>query len=143
MFYGDKVSDTRQMFFTSWEKYNKKLPLSPLEKQIVAVIIDHPEYHSLIEKPDAHREQAYFPEMGETNPFLHLGLHLAIREQIETNRPEGIHTIYKGLVKKHQDPLAVEHLMINQLAECLWQAQRHNTMPDEVKYLQSLQELLI
>lgn len=143
MFYGDNVQDTRQLFFSSWEKYNRKQPLSPLEKQIVAVIIDHPEYHKLLEKQDAQRDQAYFPEMGETNPFLHLGLHLAIREQIDTNRPPGIRDIYDRLVIKYKDSLATEHLMINYLAECLWQAQRDNRMPDEAIYLQSLQELLI
>ncbi|CEK09229.1 DUF1841 family protein [Legionella hackeliae] len=141
MFYGDDVQDTRQLFFSSWQKYREKHPLLPLEQQIVDVILVHPEYHGLLEATK-NKEQAYFPEMGQTNPFLHMGLHLAIRDQISTNRPEGISTIYQQLVKKFRDSLAVEHLMMEYLAECLWQAQRDNTYPDESNYLQALTQLL-
>ena len=112
MFYGQDVHDTRALFFTSWAKYLAKKPLSPLEQQLVRVISDHPEYHALFHQTEMHHDKAYFPELGETNPFLHLGLHLAIREQTETDRPEGIASIFKQLVKKLQDPLAAEHAMM-------------------------------
>ncbi|ASQ47407.1 hypothetical protein clem_14405 [Legionella clemsonensis] len=140
MFYGDSVQNTRQLFFTSWQKYLTKQPLLPLEQQIVDVIIAHPEYHALLESNN--KEQAYFPEMGQTNPFLHMGLHLAIREQVSTNRPEGITKIYQQLLKKYADALAVEHSMMDYLAECLWRAQRDNTLPNEADYLQALKQLL-
>lgn len=141
MFYGDTVQDTRQLFFTSWEKYQQKKLLSPLENEIVQVILVHPEYHKTIENSSKFQEHAYYPELGEANPFLHMGLHLAVREQIATDRPEGIHTIYENLVKKYLDPMTVEHLIMEQLAEFLWLAQKNNLPPDEQLYLNACSQL--
>jgi hypothetical protein len=142
MFYGQTPTETRQFFFLSWSKYNQKQPLTPLEQQLAAVILDHPEYHSLLNNPDANLEKNYFPELGETNPFLHMGLHLAIREQVSTDRPPGIHVIFNELTKKTQDPLTAEHDMMTCLAESLWQAQRHQSMPDEAAYLNACRQLV-
>ncbi|CAM2742113.1 DUF1841 domain-containing protein [Legionella worsleiensis] len=123
------------MFFNSWEKYQQKRVLTPLENEIVQVILVHPEYHKILAQPAKFQEQAYYPELGETNPFLHMGLHLAVREQVGTDRPCGIHAVYQALVKKYKDNLAVEHLIMEQLAECLWLSQKNNTPPDEQHYL--------
>ena len=141
MFYGDTIQDTRQLFFSTWHKYRQKLALSALEQQIAQVILDHPEYHALLEHEAKFKEQSYYPELGDTNPFLHMGLHLAVREQVATNRPQGIQASYQQLVKKHTNTLAVEHLIMEQLAECLWRSQKDNLPPDEQHYLNSLAEL--
>lgn len=142
MFYKESLQDTRQMLFDSWDKYQHRQLLSPLEQEIVQVIKDHPEYHPLLEKGSLSQPQHYYPELGETNPFLHIGLHLAIREQVTTNRPAGIQAIYQQLVKKYADPLLVEHQMMEQLAERLWVAQKNRTQPDEFLYLEGLKGLL-
>ncbi len=128
-------------FLPAGKNIAKKKMLSPLEMQIAEVILHHPEYQPIIEQIPQVHEQAYHPELGETNPFLHMGLHLAVREQTNTNRPAGIATIYKNLVKKYKDPLAVEHIMMEQLAECLWLAQKNNQIPDEQQYLTRLNSL--
>lgn len=141
MFYGDTIQETRQMYFSSWKKYQDKQLLSALEQQIANVIIEHPEYHQFIENPARYHEHSYYPEFGETNPFLHMGLHLGIREQVQTNRPEGIATVFNQLLLKTQDRLAAEHLMMDCLAECLWLSQKNNLAPDEQEYLNSLTKL--
>lgn len=141
MFYTDKVQDTRKLFFSSWDKYRQHQLLSSLEQQIVDVIKVHSEYHDLLESPMRPVDQAYFPELGQNNPFLHMGFHLAIRDQVATDRPSGIRDIYQCLIKKHKDALTVEHLLMDHLAECLWQAQRSQLMPDEANYLQSCRGL--
>lgn len=141
MFYGHQIEDTRQFFFNSWQKYKEKLPLEPLETAIVNVILAHPEYHSLLDEP-ANLNKPYLAEMGETNPFLHMGLHIAIREQLATDRPEGIRKIHQRLLSMGQDALTVEHLMMEQLAECLWRAQKDNRFPDHSFYLQQLEKLI-
>ena len=84
MFHGDAIQDTRQVFFTSWEKYQQKKPLLPLENEIVQVILAHPEYHNILENQNKFQQYSYYPEFGDTNPFLHMGLHLAVREQVAT-----------------------------------------------------------
>ncbi len=131
------------MFFDSWNKYKKKQKLSPLEKEIVLVILDHPEYHQAMENKNKFQQQSYYPELGETNPFLHMGLHLAIREQIATDRPAGIREIHSNLIKKFSNPLATEHMIMDQLAECLWLSQKNKLPPDESHYLRSLSDLIL
>lgn len=142
MFYGDTPQDTRSLFYTSWQKHRMNQAISTLEKQIIAVIVDHPEYHALLETHVSNPNTAYFPELGQTNPFLHMGLHLAIRDQVATDKPTGITSIYNTLIKKHIEPLTVEHLLLEPLAECLWQAQRNQGMMDELHYLQACRKLL-
>lgn len=142
MFFGDTIQDTRTLFFTCWEKYQQKNTLSPLEHEIIEVLLAHPEYHKIMEQREQFIEKQYAPELGETNPFLHLGLHLAIRDQIKINRPFGINTLFKNLLQKHQDPLIVEHLMMECFIECLWLAQRNHCPPDEQHYLTLLQQTL-
>ncbi len=141
MFYGSTPQDTRQLFFSSWKKHKQNQPLSALEQQIAHVILDHPEYHALLEQV-IQQEQSYFPELGQTNPFLHMGLHLAIRDQISTNKPEGIAIIYQQLLNKYSNQLEVEHLLIEPLAESLWQAQRNQSMIDEDTYLNACRALI-
>lgn len=132
----------RQFYCDTWEKHcQQNEALSPLEQQITAVIKEHPEYHALLENKEASISADYLPEMGDTNPFLHMGMHLGLREQVSTNRPDGIAELYQSLValKGTHD---AEHEMMECLAETIWQAQRNNTMPDETAYLASLRKLL-
>tara|TARA_Y100000588_G_C14268348_1_gene931048 strand:- start:4092 stop:4529 length:438 start_codon:yes stop_codon:yes gene_type:complete len=141
MFYGSSINETRKMFFNSWLKYQSKQGLEPVEQQVVNVILDHPEYHDLLEQ-QANIEKAYFPEFGETNPFLHMGLHLAIREQVTTNRPSGIAPIFKNLLIQKSSKLDAEHALIDCLAESLWLAQKNKSMPSESDYLACCQKQL-
>ncbi len=87
----------RQAFFTVWQKYQKKLPLDATEAQLVEVIALHPEFHALLENPAAYQQQEF--ELEE-NPFLHMSLHIALREQIRMNRPHGIATILQTITGK-------------------------------------------
>jgi hypothetical protein len=140
MIFGNTVKDTRALFFTTWEKHQERQPLSPLEQQILSVILDHPEFHQIL--ASASRDAQYFPELGQVNPFLHMGLHIALREQVSTNRPVGITHIFQQLVEKTTYPIEAEHQMIDCLAESLWQAQRNQTAPDEISYLEQCKLLL-
>jgi hypothetical protein len=127
------------MYAEAWRKRCDELPLTPLEAQIADVVECHPEYHAEVLNDALDKE--YSPEGGKTNPFLHMGLHLGIREQVATNRPAGIRTIYTALAKKTGDAHIAEHRMIDCLAETLWEAQSENTAPDERAYLDRLHQL--
>ena len=98
----------------------------------------HPEYHPILDKPAQFAQQEYFPEMGQTNPFLHMSLHLSIFEQISIDQPTGIRSIYTQLQQKH-DKHQSQHIMLDCLAETIWQAQRNQTPLDATYYLQLLQ----
>ena len=70
-----------------------------------------------------------------------MGLHLAIREQVATDRPAGIADIHRALSTRLGDAHAAEHTMLEALAETLWEAQRNNRAPDEQAYLEKLRAL--
>jgi hypothetical protein len=136
MFSNDR-NEMRKVFFTAWHKHLNQLPLEATETQLVAVILMHPEYHAMLDNPQNFQEENF----GTENPFLHLGLHLAIRDQIATDRPAGIKKIYADLLVKHQEIIIAEHAMMSCLEEILWQAQQSGSMPDEKVYLEKLQEM--
>lgn len=140
MFFGQDVLQFRRMFYTAWSKYLNKQPLEPVEEQIVMVIQDHPEYQSIFDNEKA-LEANYLPELDQTNPFLHMALHLSLREQVVTNRPKGIQDIFARLCE-HVKPIDAEHKMLDILAESLWAAQKNQSMPDESAYLQNLKQLV-
>lgn len=127
----------RRMYLEAWRKYVARLPLEPLEGQIAAVIAEHPEYLPVLEASAA-LEADFTPEAGRENPFLHMGLHLAIREQVATDRPAGIARIHRELAARLGDAHAAEHAMLERLAEALWEAQRRGGLPDEQRYIERL-----
>ena len=139
MIFGQDRNELRKMYADAWAKRCQNLPLSPLEMQITDVIEMHPEYHADVSGDDLERD--YTPDGGQANPFLHMGLHLGIREQVSTNRPAGIAAVYKAVAGRAGDIHAAEHEMIECLAETLWEAQSQNRPPDEQKYLERLRRL--
>ncbi len=110
-------------------------PLTALESIIADVIRMHPEYHALLGKGVEVLDKDWLPEGGETNPFLHMGMHIAIREQLSIDRPAGIQAAYAALLRHTGDAMETEHAMLECLAEALWRAQRENRLPDEAAYL--------
>ena len=77
------------------------------------------------------------------NPFLHMGLHIALIEQLQTDRPAGIRELYQRLlVQEFQDTHRVEHAIMECLAKALARAGENAAPPDEIAYLESVQRLL-
>lgn len=140
-FAGQNREQMRRMYLESWRKFSEKQPLEPLEAQLAAVIAEHPEYLQWIEAGDAALAAEFTPERGQQNPFLHMGLHLAIREQVATDRPKGIAEVHRVLSTRLGDAHAAEHTMLEALAETLWDAQRSGRAPDEQAYLEKLRRL--
>ena len=139
MIFGQDRNELRQMYFDAWRKFKTGAAMSPLETQIATVIEDHPEYQEMM--TEAVIEAAFTPEGGQTNPFLHMGLHLAVREQVATDRPPGIAAVFNTLLVRAGDAHSAEHQVLECLAETLWEAQGNNSMPDEVAYLDRLRRL--
>lgn len=88
------------ILFDTWSKFKQQSKLSDLEAIALQVMHMHPEYHAVLNASERYLEQAYFPEMGETNPFLHMSLHLSVLEQIAINQPFGIVSAYQSLQQK-------------------------------------------
>ena len=139
-FHNQSRDELRLFYLEAWRKYRERLPMEPLEAQIADVIALHPEYQAALENADA-LDKDYTPESGQSNPFLHMGLHLAIREQVSTDRPQGIRTAFDAAVKKFGSPHDAEHQLIECLAEALWDAQRSGRAPDEMAYLERVRKI--
>ena len=138
MIFSQDRTELRKMYAAAWQKRLDGMPLSPLEEQIARVIAEHPEYHGAV-TGDIGRD--FTVEAGQTNPFLHMGLHLGLREQLATDRPAGIAAVFRGLAARTGDAHDAEHRMIDCLAETLWEAQRAGVAPDEAAYLDRLRRL--
>ena len=132
----------RQFFLSCWQKFKSNEPLEALEALIASVIADHPEYQSLIESGEDAVNKDYAPEDGQTNPFLHMGMHISIREQVQTDRPLGIAAAHQQLSKKSGDAHEAEHQMQECLGLILWEAQRSGGTPDEAQYLECVRKLV-
>ncbi|HEC17660.1 MAG TPA: DUF1841 family protein [Sedimenticola sp.] len=140
MFTNDRTQ-MRRVFTEAWRKHRDNLPMEPMEQVIAHLIRQHPEYHKLMENPDAALARDFLPEGGESNPFLHLSMHIALHEQVSTDRPAGIAGLYRRITQRLGDPHEAEHQLMECLARMLWEAQRENRMPDEQAYLESIRAL--
>jgi hypothetical protein len=141
LFAGETREQLRRRYLEAWRKFSAREPLEPLEAQLAAVIAEHPEYIGWLQSGDAALLAEFSPAGGRENPFLHMGLHLAIREQVTTDRPAGIARVYQELTRRSESAHEAEHRMIEPLAETLWEAQRNGCAPDEGAYLERLRRL--
>lgn len=132
----------RRFFFAVWSKYRAGQPLAGAEQPALEIVLAHPEYHALLDAPERHLDRDYPPEAGETNPFLHLSLHLALAEQLAIDQPPGLRTRYERLLARHGEALRAQHAAIDCLAETIWRAQRDQTGFDASGYLACLDRQL-
>lgn len=128
----------RDFFFETWRKYRANEALAGLEAVALDIALLHPEYHAVLDQPERFREQEYFPELGETNPFLHMSLHMALEEQLSIDQPRGVTGRFEKLVGRAGDRHTALHEAIECLAEMVWRAQRDAAPPDAEAYLDNL-----
>jgi hypothetical protein len=128
----------RQFFFDVWAKYRAGQPLAGAEQTALETILAHREYHALLDAPERYRDRDYTVEGGETNPFLHLAMHLSIAEQLAIDQPPGVRERYRLLLAHCGDDMTAQHAVMDCLAEMIWQSQRHATAYDPVAYLACL-----
>ena len=123
------------MFFNTWRKYRAGEPLAGIENLALDLILLHPEYHALLDKPAKYADKDY---TDEGNPFLHMSLHLALEEQLSIDQPPGITARFHALVARHGDRHDALHQAIECLAGIMWRAQRDGLPPDAAAYLECL-----
>lgn len=140
MLFNPSRDEARQFLFESWRKRNAMELLTPLEDLVTQLIAKHPEYHAVLENPDRYQGHDYLPEHGETNPFLHLMMHLTIEEQISIDQPAGIRAHFVRLTRQFESEHDAQHRMMECLSEMIWQAQRNRTQPDATVYFTCLEQ---
>lgn len=127
----------RKVFFEAFRKHKQQTPVETLEAQLIDIMLMHPEYHTLLEKPEDFGDKDFLHE----NPFLHMSLHQAVREQVNTDRPFGIKQIHRDLTHKLGDVHEAEHRMMECLGQMMWQMQQNQKIPSEQDYLELLKKL--
>lgn len=140
MLFNPSRDEARRFFIQTWQKHQQDQPLADLEAVLVDVLIAHPEYHQFLSND--YLDHDWPPEHGDTNPFLHLSLHLALAEQLSIDQPAGVRALYQQLHAKAGDPHRALHDMLDCLAEMIWQAQRNQTQPDPAVYLDGIRQKL-
>ena len=125
----------RETFFGAWRKYREGEPLAGIDALALDVILAHPEYHAMLDRPERYRDKDY---VDEGNPFLHMSLHMALEEQLSIDQPPGIALRFAALVKRTGERHEALHEAIECLAETMWRAQRDKLPPDAAAYLECL-----
>src|SRR4029079_17512983 len=127
--------EVRETFFAAWRKYRAGQPLVGIEALAVDVILLHPEYHDVLSHPARYRDRDY---VDESNPFLHMSLHVALEEQLSIDQPPGIRAAWDLLLERWGDRHDALHQALECLAETVGAAQRRLAPPDAAAYLECL-----
>jgi hypothetical protein len=135
-FAGQGRDSLRRTWREAWRKHAAGLPLEPLEAQLADVILLHPEYQETLTAGPESLERDWTPAEGQSNPYLHMGLHLAVRDSIATDRPAGIRAVHEHLLRSCPSRHEAEHVLLDCLGEVLWEAQRAGRAPDERAFLE-------
>ncbi len=134
--------EVRQFFCEAWAKHQRSGILTAMESIAARWIVEHPEYQAILNNLEQAQQAEYTPEKGQTNPFLHLSMHMSISEQIQIDQPPGIREASRQLTIKLDSEHEAQHRIMERLGEVLWNAQRDGTPPDMNAYVQSIQRLL-
>ncbi len=135
-------TELRQAYVDAWRKHRARRPLAPLEAMLADIIAVHPEYQLLLEAADGSVNFAEDASGAAENPFLHMGLHMAVREHLAIDRPPGVRELHTRWAARLGDRHDADHAMMEALAETLWEAQRSGRAPDEARYLDRVRRRL-
>jgi hypothetical protein len=132
----------RQIFWDAWQKAQADLPLNAMEVRIARVIKMHPEHHHFFNDMDDFLERDFQVDDG-MNPYLHLSLHLAIEEQLATKQPmEAAKLMEVQMIEKKKDRHEALHMILEVLAETVYESQREGREIDPLAYAQKIKVLL-
>jgi hypothetical protein len=140
MLYGQDRRALRELFVRAWRKERSGQPLEGVETLIAGVVRRHPEYHALLADDDS-TTRDWSPEQGESNPFLHLSMHIAIEEGLMLDEPRGVRDRYRSLLAQFPDEHELQHRMMDCLGEMLWRAGTSGQSPDTRAYLECLERI--
>jgi hypothetical protein len=127
--------DVRRFFCEVHAKQRQGLPLTPIETLAGRWIDEHPEYHAELSDVQAALAATYTVEGGQTNPFLHISMHLTISEQVSIDQPHGIRQAVELLAARRHSIHEAQHEVMECLGEMIWESQRSGLPPDGLAYL--------
>jgi len=132
-------ADVRRFFCSVYAKARSGQALEAIEIIASQWIEEHPEYHADFADADAALEKMYDVEAGNTNPFLHLSMHLSISEQCSIDQPHGIRQAVELLTARRNSLHDAHHEAMDCLGQMVWESQRAGRPPDGDAYIACVQ----
>jgi hypothetical protein len=132
--------DVRRFFCETFRKHEASEILTPLEAIARDWIVQHPEYRDALRDVDAALAADYSVERAESNPFLHLSMHLSIAEQISIDQPPGIRAAFIVLAQRLDSEHEAHHQIMECLGQMIWASQRSGVPPDGAAYIECIRK---
>ena len=132
-------ADVRRFFCSVYAKARAGQALEAIEIIASQWMEEHPEYHADFADADAALEKMYDVEAGNTNPFLHLSMHLSISEQCSIDQPHGIRQAVELLTARRNSLHDAHHEAMDCLGQMVWESQRAGRPPDGDAYIACVQ----
>ena len=130
--------DVRRFFCEAARRLREGLPLDPMQAKAAPWLEAHPEYAADLADEASALAAQYTVESGQTNPFLHLSMHLALDEQSAIDQPTGIRQALELLARRTGALHAAHHEAMECLGEMVWASQRSGRPPDGEAYLEAV-----
>jgi hypothetical protein len=134
-------ADVRRFFCAVYAKAQANQALEAIETIASLWINEHPEYHAALADEAAALASMAKPEDGQSNPFLHLSMHLSITEQCSIDQPRGIRQAVELLTHRRDSLHDAHHEVMECLGQMLWESQRAGRPPDGNAYIAQVQRL--
>jgi hypothetical protein len=132
--------DVRRFFCEAFRKQQANDILTPLEAIARDWIVQHPEYAETLADAEAALGADYAVERAQSNPFLHLSMHLSIAEQISIDQPPGIRAAFTALAHRLGSEHDAHHEIMECLGEMIWKSQRSGLPPDGAAYIECIRK---
>lgn len=114
--------------------------VSANEALAIRIIEAHPEFHLELKDEEPVIGKTYGAD--ETNPFLHLSLHLTVHEQVSADMPPGMSTLFKRLTVTCHSEHAAEHVLSECINNAIARASKDKAPLDPQQYLAEVEEKL-
>ena len=130
---------SRSQIAELWQRGKGGKPLSDEDSVFYTVMCDHPEYSEIWDGAAELADRKV--EIGGTNPFLHVSLHVVLEGQMATNNPPEASQALFRLMKSGMNRHESLHKIASVLSELIWET-LHRTKPfDEQLYRRRLRSL--
>lgn len=133
-------ADVRRFFCEVHRKQRAIEPMQAIETLAGQWIAEHPEHHAELADADAAIARMAEVRDAQTNPFLHLSMHLSISEQCSIDQPPGIRQAVELLAARRGDLHIAHHEVMECLGRMLWESQRAGRPPDGQAYIEQVRQ---
>jgi hypothetical protein len=137
--YNPSQDDVRRFFCQVYAKQQAQTLIDALEVLAGEWVAEHPEYHAVLTDEASALTRQFTGENGQSNPFLHLSMHLSISEQCSIDQPRGIRQAVELLASKRNSLHDAHHEVMECLGTMLWESQRSGQAPDGQAYIDAVQ----